>query len=196
MSTVKNSNRDVGGGVIVGGGGEMMVRARGQVRSPADLAAIGVGSTGDGTPILVRDVGQITLGSQTRRGAADLDGTGEVVSGIVVMRRGANALVVIDRVKERLGQIRASLPDGVEILPVYDRSSFVRGAVQTLVTTLLEIAATVTVVLLVFLAHVPSVMVAVIILPMAILIAAIPLQQLGIGINIMSLGGLALAMGA
>jgi Cu(I)/Ag(I) efflux system membrane protein CusA/SilA len=196
VNALKSGNRDVGGGVIDSGGAELMVRGLGYARSTEDLEEILVTSAGDGTPVRVKDVAQVVVGSEVRRGAADMDGSGDVVSGIVVMRQGENALDVIGRVKARIEQVKSSLPPGVEVVPVYDRSALIQRSISTLKWTIAEVMATVAVVILVFLWHVPSAAVPLITLPLSVLIAFIPIRLLGISASIMSLGGIAIAVGA
>jgi Cu(I)/Ag(I) efflux system membrane protein CusA/SilA len=193
---LRSGNRNAGGQVVNAGGAELVVRGLGSAGSIEDLEQILVASAADGTPIRIKDVAHLTVGSDFRRGAADLDGTGDVVSGIVVMRQGENALDVIDRVKARIRQVESSLPEGVEIVPIYDRSDLIRRAVTNLKWTILEVMATVTIVILLFLSHAPSAAVPLVTLPLAVLIAFIPLKLFGIGANIMSLGGIAIAIGA
>ncbi len=196
VDALKSGNRDVGGRVVESGGSELIVRGLGYAASIEDLDQILAATADDGTPIRLKDVAHVTVGSDSRRGVADLDGTGDVVSGIVVMRHGQNALDVIDRVKAKIRQVESSLPRGVEVVTVYDRSDLIRRSVDNLKSTILEIMATVAVVILVFLSHIPSAAVPLLTLPLSVLIAFIPLQLLGIGANIMSLGGIAIAVGA
>jgi Cu(I)/Ag(I) efflux system membrane protein CusA/SilA len=196
VNALKSGNRDVGGGVIDSGGAELMVRGLGSARSAEDLEQILVTSAGDGTPVRVKDVAHVAVGSEVRRGAADVDGTGDVVSGIVVMRQGENALEVIDRVKARIEQVKSSLPPGVEVVAVYDRSALIQRSISTLKWTIVEVMATVAIVILLFLWHVPSAAVPLITLPLSVLIAFIPIRLLGISASIMSLGGIAIAVGA
>ena len=155
-----------------------------------------IGVAEGGIPIRVADVANVSLGPALQRGQADLDGEGIAVGGIVVMRYGENALDVINRVKERLDVIRTSLPDGVEIVPVYDRSSLIERAIETLRSTLIEEMLIVSLVIVLFLLHVRSAFVAILTLPIAILLAFIPMSYMGLTANIMSLGGIAVAIGA
>ncbi len=173
-----------------------MVRGLGSARTIEDLGETLVASEADGTPVRIKDVAHVTIGSEFRRGATDLDGSGDAVSGLIVMRQGENALDVIDNVKARIRQLESSLPPGVEIVTVYDRSDLIRRSVATLTWTILEVMATVAVVIVMFLTHVPSIAVPLITLPLAVLISFIPLQLLRIDLNIMSLSGIALAIGA
>src|SRR5476649_71074 len=173
-----------------------MVRGRGYAKSVQDLEEIGVGASETGNPIRIKDIGVVTLGPELRRGVADLNGTGDTVSGIVVMRQGENALQVIDRVKAKIREIEPGLPEGVKIVPVYDRSDLIRRSISTVKSTLLEVTATVALVILLFLWHIPSAILPLITIPVAVLIAFIPLRLLGVNANIMSLGGLVIAIGA
>ena len=193
---LKSGNHDVGGRVVESGGAEFVVRGLGSARSTADLEQTLIDSAPDGTPIRINDVARVTVGSDFRRGVADLDGQGEAVSGIVVMRQGENALAVIERVKARIRQVEPSLPAGMQIVPVYDRSDLIRRSIGTVKATVIEVMATVAIVILVFLWHIPSAAVPLVTLPLAVLIAFIPFRMLGIGANIMSLGGITIAIGA
>jgi Cu(I)/Ag(I) efflux system membrane protein CusA/SilA len=193
---VRRGNRDESGQVVESGGSELMVRGLGYAHSIEDLGEILLSTADDGTPIRVKEVAQVAIGSEFRRGVTDFDGTGEVVSGIVVMRHGQNAQDVIRSVKDKLREIQPSLPAGMEVLPVYDRSDLVRRSVHNLKSTILEVILTVSFVVLVFLWHVPSAVVPLITVPLAVLISFIPFQMLGITANIMSLGGIAIAIGA
>ena len=196
VEAVRGGNNDVGGRVIEFGGTEYMVRGRGYVRSARDIENIVLAGGEQGTPIRIRDIGQVVLGPDLRRGASDLDGEGEAVSGIVIMRNGENALDVIDRVKQKIRSIESGLPDGVSVVPIYDRSDLIRKSIDNLESTLIEIMITVSVVVLLFLWHVPSALIPVITIPVAVLISFIPFRALGITANIMSLGGIAIAVGA
>jgi len=196
VEAVKSGNVEVGGKLIEFGGTEYMVRGRGYAKSLDDFSNIVLSATEDGSPIRISDVGEVTLGPDYRRGIADLDGDGNVVSGIIVMRQGQNALTVIDQVKARLKQLEAGLPSGVKIVPVYDRSELIRKAIGTLKSTLIEVILTVSLVIFLFLWHPPSSLIPVITIPVAVLISFIPLKALGVTANIMSLGGIAIAIGA
>ena len=195
VDAVRGGNAESAGRLIEFGGSEYMVRGRGYATSVADFESIAVSTSDSGTPIRIRDIGHVTLGPDLRRGLADLDGTGEVVSGIVVMRQGENAVDVIDRVKARIREIEPGLPPGMEIVPIYDRSALIRRAIDNVSETLVEVVLTVAFVVLLFLWHVPSALIPLITLPVAVLIAFIPFYALGITANIMSLGGIAIAMG-
>ena len=196
LDAVRSNNSDTGGRLIEFGGTEYMVRGRGYAKSVADFEDIAVTASENGTPIRIRDIGTVTLGPDYRRGVGDLDGTGDAVSGIVVMRQGQNALAVIDRVKAKLQEIAPGLPAGLKILPVYDRSDLIVRAIDTLKGTLVEVMLTVSVVILFFLWHVPSAIIPIITIPLAVLIAFIPFKLMGVTANIMSLGGIAIAIGA
>ncbi|MES1205918.1 MAG: CusA/CzcA family heavy metal efflux RND transporter, partial [Pseudomonadota bacterium] len=192
---VRRSNDDVGARVLEISGTEHFVRGRGYVKSAADLEKV-VLSVENGTPVTVRDVGRVRLGPAPRRGLADLNGDGETVGAVVVMRTGENALDVIDAVKARLAELAPTLPAGVEVVPTYDRSTLIRASIQTLRRTLIEEMAVVAVVILLFLLHVRSTLVPVLMLPIAVLLAFVPMTALHLGANIMSLGGIAIAIGA
>jgi copper/silver efflux system protein len=196
VDAIRMSNNDVGGRSIELSGTEYMVRGRGYVRSIKDLENISLGMGERGTPLLLRDVGQISLGPDMRRGLADLDGKGEVVAGVVVMRYGENALQVIDRVKAKIQEITPSLPPGVKVVTTYDRSDLILKSIATLKEKLLEEIIIVSVVSLIFLFHVRSALVAIITLPIAILLSFITMYYLKLTSNIMSLGGIAIAIGA
>jgi Cu(I)/Ag(I) efflux system membrane protein CusA/SilA len=191
---VRASNNETGARLLEFGGAEYMIRGRGYVKSPQDLGET-VLSAKDGTPVRIKDVGSVVVGPDIRRGASDLDGQGETVSGIVVMREGSNALDVINRVKQRLREVEPGLPDGVKIVPVYDRSELIGRSISNARLTLIEVIATVVVVILIFLWHFPSAVVPVVTIPVAVLLTFIPLKYAGVSINIMSLAGIAIACG-
>ncbi|HEY7404752.1 MAG TPA: CusA/CzcA family heavy metal efflux RND transporter [Candidatus Angelobacter sp.] len=193
---VRGGNNEAGGRLLEFGGTEYMVRGRGYATSIQDFENIVLTSSDSGTPVRVKDVGQVVLGPDLRRGVSDLDGNGEVVSGIVIMRQGENALQVIDRVKAKLHEIEPALPAGVEIVPIYDRSDLIRRSISNLESTLLEVLFIVALVVLLFLWHVPSAVIPLITIPISILLSFIPFQMLGLTANIMSLGGMAIAIGA
>ena len=194
-SAIRTGNADTGGRLIEIAGAEYMVRGRGYMRSLKDIEEVVLSASEDGTPIRVRDIGSVTTGPEIRRGVADLDGAGDVVSGIVIMRHGENALDVIDRVKEKIREIEPGLPAGVKVVPVYDRSELILRAIGATRETLVEIILTVVFVILLFLWHIPSALIPAITIPFALLISFIPFRALGMTANIMSLGGLAIAMG-
>ena len=193
---VRGGNSEVGGRLIEFGGTEYMVRGRGYARSIHDFENILLTTSESGTPIRIKDIGQVVMGPDLRRGVSDLDGTGEVVSGIVVMRQGQNALEVIDRVKAKLKQIEPGLPAGVKVVPIYDRSELILRAIDNLKATLVEVIMTVALVIFVFLWHIPSAIIPMITIPVAVLLAFIPFRLMGLTANIMSLGGIAIAIGA
>jgi Cu(I)/Ag(I) efflux system membrane protein CusA/SilA len=197
MEAVRKSNRDVEGRVIELSGVEYMVRGRGYIKSLRDLEEIAVGASGNGTPVYLKDVARIQLGPDIRRGIADLDGRGEVVAGIVVVRFGENVLSVIERVKERLKKdIEPSLPEGVKVVVTYDRSELIGRAIDTLKEEILKLSIAVSVVCIVFLFHLPSALVVILTLPVAIILSFICMFYLGVTSNIMSLSGIAIAIGA
>ena len=193
---IQRGNQEVGGSVIEMAEAEYMVRATGYINSIDDLKRVPLGVSDQGTPVLLQDVADIRLGPQMRRGIADLDGEGEVVGGIVVMRWGENALQTIDNVKQKLKQLEAGLPEGVEIVETYDRSGLIERAVDTLKNRLVEEFLVVALVCAVFLFHLRSSLVIVVSLPIGILVAFIIMRGQGINANIMSLGGIAIAIGA
>jgi len=192
---VRSSNRDTGGRTVELSEFEFMVRGRGYLRGIADIEDI-VLATDRGVPLRLRDVARVEIGPDERRGVAELNGEGEVASGIVLQRFGANALTVIGSVKAQLAEIAPSLPDGVEIVPVYDRSELILDAIETLKRTLIEESLIVALVCVVFLLHLRSALVAILMLPVGILIAFSAMKAIGLGSNIMSLGGIAIAVGA
>jgi Cu(I)/Ag(I) efflux system membrane protein CusA/SilA len=192
---IRESNRDVGGRVIEMAEAEYMVRGRGYLRGKADIESLVVKAE-KGTPVLVRDVARVELGPDERRGLAELNGDGEMVSGIVVARYGQNALEVIHNVKQKLAELAPGLPEGVSVQAVYDRSELIHRAIATLRTTLIEESLIVAAVCVVFLLHVRSALVAIVMLPIGVLIAFLCMRALGINSNIMSLGGIAIAIGA
>ncbi|MBI5385706.1 MAG: efflux RND transporter permease subunit [Verrucomicrobia bacterium] len=195
VEAVRSANKESAGRLLEFGSTEYMVRGRGYLKSVADIENIAL-ATKNGTPIRVRDIGQVAIGPDLRRGLCDLDGQGEVVSGIVVMRHGQNALDVINRVKARLHEIEPGLPAGMKIVPIYDRSELIHRSIDNLKSTLLEIIVVVMLVIFLFLWHVPSAIIPAITIPIAVLVAFIPFRMMGITANIMSLGGIAIAIGA
>ncbi|MBI4538739.1 MAG: efflux RND transporter permease subunit [Gemmatimonadetes bacterium] len=196
MQAIRSSNADVGAMVVEMAEREYMIRGLGYLKGIPDIENVVVGVTANGTPIRVADVASVQTAPDVRRGVADLDGMGDVVGGIVVMRFGENALATIHRVKEKLREIEAGLPPGVVLRPVYDRSSLIERAIATLKEKLVEESIVVALVCLVFLLHVRSALVAILTLPLGILMAFITMRVLGIGADIMSLGGIAIAIGA
>ncbi len=194
IEKIQDSNSEVGGRVLEMSGADYMVRGLGYIRSLGDLEQIAVASR-DGTPVLVKDLGVVSFGPDLREGVAEWNGEGEAVGGIVVMRYGQNALNVIDGIKRKLAEIRKTLPPGVEIVAGYDRAGLIEGSIGTLKRALIEEAIIVSLVIIVFLFHIRSALIPIIILPIAVLATFIPMYFLQISSNIMSLGGLALAIG-
>jgi copper/silver efflux system protein len=195
VDAVREGNRETGARLLEFGGAEYMIRGRGYVRSASDIEESVLGAV-NGTPIRIRDVGKIVLGPDIRRGATDLNGMGEVVSGIVIARDGSNALDVIDGVKARLKEIEPGLPRGVRVVATYDRSQLIRGALSNAWVTLIEVILTVVIVICVFLWHFPSAAVPVVTIPITVLLTFIPLHYAGVSLNVMSLAGIAIACGA
>ena len=195
IDAVRNSNEEVGGRLIEWAGAEFMVRGKGYVKSIADLGLVVVKTNENGTPVLLKDVADISLGPQIRRGLLDFNGQGDAVGGIVVMRHGENALEVINRVKAKLADMKASLPEGVEIVTAYDRSELIRKSIDNLKEELLMEMLIVSLVILLFLWHFPSAMVPIITIPVSVVLAFIPMFWLGISSNIMSLSGIAISIG-
>ncbi|MBI4714800.1 MAG: efflux RND transporter permease subunit, partial [Nitrospirae bacterium] len=194
-AAIRKSNNDVGGGVVEMTGREYMVRGRGYLTSTEDLERVVVGTDRQGTPILLRNVAKVQLGPEMRRGIVELNGEQEVVGGIVVVRFGENTLDVIERVKEKIREMAPALPEGVKIVPTYDRSDLILRSIATLKEKLIEESLIVSLVCIVFLFHFRSALVPILTLPLAILISFIPMFYLGISSNIMSLGGIAIAIG-
>ncbi|MBJ6750237.1 efflux RND transporter permease subunit [Geomonas anaerohicana] len=192
---IKKSNNDVGGRLLEQADAEYLIRGRGYVKSTADLENIVVGADMRGTPIYVKNLGTVQLGGAIRRGMLDMNGQGEAVGGIVVMRYGENAKDVIDRVKEKIVSLEKGLPPGVKIMVSYDRSDLIERAIHTLKHSLIEESVVVSLVILVFLLHFQSAMVIVLTLPIAVLISFITMKLMGVTSNIMSLGGIAIAIG-
>jgi copper/silver efflux system protein len=196
IDAVRAGNSDVGGRLVEMAGAEYMVRGRGYARSAEDIGNIVLERNAAGVPVRVSDVGVVTLGPDLRRGVADLDGTGDTVAGIVIMRQGENALNVIDRVKGRLHDLEPALPAGVKIVTAYDRSELILRSVDNLKHTLIEELLIVSVIILIFLWHLPSAIIPIVTIPVAVLISFIPMRLIGVTSNIMSLGGIAIAVGA
>jgi len=196
VDAIRKSNGEVGGRLLEMGGAEYMVRGRGYLRSVEDIEDTVVSvDAKTGTPILVRQVAKVAIGPEIRRGVADFDGEGDTVGGIVVMRQGENALAVIDRVKQAIADLAPGLPPGVEIVPVYDRSDLIRRAIDTLLHSLVEEMAIVSLVILVFLWHVPSAIIPIVTIPISVVLAFIPMWLLGVTSNVMSLSGIAISIG-
>ncbi|MBB1481617.1 efflux RND transporter permease subunit [Pseudoalteromonas sp. SG41-2] len=196
QTAIKQGNQEMGASVVEMAEAEYMVTSTGYIKSVADLEAIPLGVNANGTPLQLRDVADIRLGPQMRRGIAELNGEGEVAGGVVVMRYGENAQKTIELVKAKLESLSKGLPDGVEIVPVYDRSNLIKNAVDNLTSKLFEELVVVALICIVFLFHVRSSLVAIITLPLGILTAFIIMYWQGINANIMSLGGIAIAIGA
>lgn len=197
IEAVRKSNRDVEGRVLELSGTEYMVRGRGYIKSLQDIENIAVSTYGIGTPVFLRDVATVQLGPEIRRGLAELDGKGEVAGGIVVVRFGENVLNVIERVKEKISKdIQPSLPKGVKIVTTYDRSDLIHRSIDTLKEEIIKLTIAVSVVCIVFLFHLPSALVIILTLPLAIIISFISIYYLGVTSNIMSLSGIAIAIGA
>ncbi len=195
VRAIRASNNEVAGRLLEFAGREYMVRSRGYLTSIEDIEQIALGADARGTPIRVQDVAQVRVGPDIRRGVAELDGRGEVVGGIVIMRVGENALRVIDRVKAKLIEVQSSLPPGVTIVPTYDRSRLIRDAVGNLGRTLIEEAVVVSIVIVLFLFHLRAALIPLLVLPIAVVASFVPMYYLGVTANIMSLGGIALAIG-
>src|SRR5256884_2562679 len=195
VNKIRLSNGDVGGKIFEVASTEYYVRGRGYIKSIEDIENVPLKSQ-NGTPVYVRNVGTVHLGPDLRRGVSELNGEGEVVGGIIVMRYGENALNVIDGVKKKLDEIKSSLPEGVELVTTYDRSQLIKRSIATLREKLIEESIIVALVYLVFLWHIRSALVAIITLPIAILLSFLPMHWLGVTSNIMSLGGIAIAIGA
>lgn len=193
VEAVRSGNQEVGGRLLEFGGTEYMVRGRGYATSIEEFENIVLQASANGTPIRIKDIGQVVEGPDLRRGVADLNGKGEVVSGIVIMRSGENALQVIDRVKQRIADLAPSLPEGVKIVPVYDRSELIHRAISNVNTTIFEVVVTVVLIVLVFLWHFPSAAIPIVTMPVVVLLSFIPFRMLGISANIMSLAGVAIA---
>jgi len=194
-NAVMRSNNDVGGKILEISGAEYFIRGQGYIQSARDVENIVVATGRDGVPVFVRNIADVQFGGDIRRGSLEKDGKGQVVGGIVVMRYGENAKEVIDRIKKKIEEIRPGLPMGVEIKPAYDRSNLIMAAVHTLKNTLLEEALVVSIIVFLFLLHVRSVIRVIIEIPIAVLIAFICMRLFGITSNIMSLGGIAIAIG-
>jgi Cu(I)/Ag(I) efflux system membrane protein CusA/SilA len=195
IEKIRMSNNDVGGRVVEFAGAEYMIRGRGYIKSVADIAQIAVGVNQNGTPILLRDVASVRLGPDMRRGLVELDGQGEVVGGIVVMRFGENAQQVIARLKAKLNELEPAMPKGVKVVTTYDRSDLIRESIATAQENLLEELIVVSVLIVGFLLHLRSALIPILTLPLAVLISFIPMYFMGIGMNIMSIGGIIVAMG-
>jgi copper/silver efflux system protein len=192
---VRKSNNEVGGRLIEWSGREYMVRGRGYARTLQDFERIVIKATPGGVPVLLRDIARVELGPELRRGVADLNGGGETVGGIVVMRHGENALNVIGAVKRRIQDLQPSLPEGVEIVTTYDRSTLIERAIATLKHELTIEMIIVSLVILIFLWHIPSAIVPIVTIPVSVLVAFIPMYYMGVTVNIMSMAGIAISIG-
>ena len=195
VNAVREGNSETSARLLDFGGTEYMVRGRGYATSIEDFQNIVVADSEDGTPVRIKDLGEVVEGPDLRRGITDLNGDGEVVSGVVVMRSGENALDVIGRVKARLKEIEPGLPQGVRIVPIYDRSQLIHSTIKSAQETILEVVVTVALIVLVFLWHFPSAAVPLITMPAAVLLSFIPLRMMGVDVNVMSLAGVAIAFG-
>jgi copper/silver efflux system protein len=192
VEAVRNGNKESSGRLLEFGGTEYMVRGRGYAHSVEDFGDIPLTVTASGSQVRIKDVGRVGLGPDLRRGVADLDGQGDTVSGIVVMRDGENALTVIDRVKRRIAEITPALPPGLQIIPVYDRSTLIHNTIGTMKETILQVGATVVLIILIFLWHFPSAAIPILTMPVAVLLTFLFCRLLGISANVMSLAGIAL----
>jgi len=195
VEAVRQGNNETSARLIDFGGTEYMVRGRGYANTIEDFQNIVVATPADGSPVRVKDLGEVVEGPELRRGTTDLNGAGEVVSGVVIARSGENALEVIDRVKARLKELEPSLPAGVKIVPIYDRSQLIHRTIGSSEQTIIEVVATVVLIILVFLWHFPSAAVPLITMPAAVLLSFIPLRWMGVSVNVMSLAGIAIAFG-
>lgn len=192
---IRDGNNDVGGRLVEFSGAEYMVRGRGYAKSVQDIENIVISRDRKGTPVLVKNVARVSLGPEIRRGVVDLDGEGDVVGGVVVMRQGENALNVIDRVKAKIEEIKPSLPKGVEILTTYDRSDLIKRSIETLKGELVLEMVIVSLVILLFLWHIPSAIIPILTIPISVLLAFIPMYFMGVTSNIMSIAGIAISIG-
>ncbi|WP_372610236.1 efflux RND transporter permease subunit, partial [Halomonas sp.] len=195
-TAIQRSNNDVGGGLVEMAETEYMVRGLGYLQGVEDLEVVPIGVDDDGTPIYLRDVAHVQIGPELRRGVAELNGEGEVAGGVVIMRYGGDALVTIDAVRAKLEQLKQGLPEGVEIVPVYDRGNLIERAVANLRDKLIEEFIVVSLICIAFLLHVRSALVAILTLPIGVLLAFLVMRGQGLTANIMSLGGIAIAIGA
>jgi copper/silver efflux system protein len=194
INAVRTGNNDVGGRLVEFSGREYMVRGRGYVKTLADLENLPLRSAG-GTPVLVKDVATVTLGPEMRRGVADLDGEGDAVGGIVVMRQGENALNVIERIETKLEEMKPSLPKGVEIVTTYDRSELIEEAIGTVKVKLIEEIIVVSIIIMIFLWHIPSAIIPIVTIPVSVALSFIPMYLMGVTANLMSLSGIAISIG-
>ncbi|MBI5598610.1 MAG: efflux RND transporter permease subunit [Deltaproteobacteria bacterium] len=195
VNAVRDGNNDVGGRLVEFTGMEYMVRGRGYIKKIKDIEDIVVAADRKGTPVTVKNLGHVSMGPDIRRGIADLDGEGDTVGGVAVIRHGENALNVIERIKARIDEIKPSLPEGVEIVTTYDRSGLIQRSIDTLKATLKEELIIVSIIILIFLWHIPSAIIPIITIPVAVIIAFIPMYFMGLTSNIMSLAGIAISIG-
>jgi len=195
VNAVRDGNNDVGGRLVEFAGLEYMVRGRGYIKKIKDIEDIVVAVDKKGTPVTVKNLGHVSMGPDIRRGIADLDGEGDTVGGVAVIRHGENALNVIERIKARIDEIKPSLPEGVEIVTTYDRSELIQRSIDTLKATLEEELIIVSIIILIFLWHIPSAIIPIITIPVAVIIAFIPMYFMGLTSNIMSLAGIAISIG-
>jgi len=196
MQVIHDSNSEVGGRVVEFTGKEYLVRGRGYIQAVQDIQRLPLGTDGKGTPILISDVARVELGPDMRRGVAEFNGEGEVTGGIVVVRYGQNVMNVIQAVKQKIQEVRPGFPQGVDLVVTYDRSDLIERSIDTLKHTLIEELIIVSVVILIFLWHVPSAIIPIVTIPIAVILSFIPMYAGGITSNIMSLGGIAIAIGA
>ncbi|MBL7686312.1 MAG: efflux RND transporter permease subunit, partial [Deltaproteobacteria bacterium] len=192
---LRKNNQEVGGRLIEIGGTEYMIRGRGLIQSISDIESIAIRSSKEGNPLTIRDIASVELGPELRRGVTDLNGEGDVVAGIVLMRSGENALEVIDRVKTKLSEIQKNLPEGIEIISTYDRSELILRSIDTLKETLLHELIIVSLVILIFLWHIPSAIIPIVTIPIAVLLSFLPFRSANMTANIMSLAGIAISIG-
>ena len=195
IDTVRDSNNDVGGRLVEFTGIEYMVRGRGYVKSVRDIENIVISADSSGTPVLIKNIARVSIGPEIRRGVADLDGEGDTVGGIVLMRYGENALNVINRIKEKLEEVKPFLPEGVEVVTTYDRSELIKRAIDTLKHQLIEEIIIVSFVILLFLWHFPSAIIPIVTIPIAVFLSFIPMYGMKLTSNIMSLSGIAISIG-
>ncbi|OGS21317.1 MAG: cation transporter [Elusimicrobia bacterium RIFOXYA2_FULL_40_6] len=195
IDSIRDGNNDVGGRLVEFSGTEYMVRGRGYAKSISDIENIVVGNSAGGTPVLIKNLAKVVIGPDIRRGIADLNGEGDTVGGIIIMRQGENALNVINRVKEKIKEVKPAFPEGVELVPVYDRSDLIKRAIETLIHQLREEMLIVALVILFFLWHFPSSIVPIITIPITVILTFIPLYFMGLTSNIMSISGIAISIG-
>jgi Cu(I)/Ag(I) efflux system membrane protein CusA/SilA len=195
VEAVRQSNNDIGARLLEMSGTEYMIRAKGYIKSPQDLENTVIGTDNAGTPVLVKNVANVVLGPDIRRGVADLDGEGDTVGGIIVMRQGENALNVINRVKAKLEEVKPSLPKGMELVTTYDRSDLIHRAIDTLRHQLVEEMIIVSLVILLFLWHFPSAIIPIVTIPIAVVLSFIPMYGMKLTANIMSISGIAISIG-